>query len=129
MYNDTAAWTYDGTIDFYLDTVNQASHFWGSSLNKNHPDVVKSGSVKMTVRCKDVARILKQYTANDLIVIKVDIEGAEYDLLLDFLKKQVYYLIDYMAVEFHPQVTRFDTAQSVLLEIMKIFDTKYLNWN
>ncbi len=36
LYKSTAAWTYDGTIDFYLDTVNAKKDFWGSSLNKKH---------------------------------------------------------------------------------------------
>ena len=36
LYKSTAAWIYDGTIDFYLDTVNAGNDFWGSSLNKYH---------------------------------------------------------------------------------------------
>ncbi len=36
LYNQTAAWIQDGTIDFYLDTVNPQGDFWGSSLSKNH---------------------------------------------------------------------------------------------
>jgi hypothetical protein len=39
LYKSTAAWTYDGTIDFYLDTVNRYNDFWGSSLNKNHVNI------------------------------------------------------------------------------------------
>ena len=36
LFKSTAAWIYDGTIDFYLDTVNARNDFWGSSLNKKH---------------------------------------------------------------------------------------------
>jgi hypothetical protein len=36
LYKSTAAWIYDGTIDFYLDTVNDKNDFYGSSLNENH---------------------------------------------------------------------------------------------
>ena len=36
LFKSTAAWIYDGTIDFYLDKVNADNDFWGSSLNKNH---------------------------------------------------------------------------------------------
>ena len=35
LYSQTAAWIYDGKIDFFLDTVNPQMDFWGSSLNKN----------------------------------------------------------------------------------------------
>jgi FkbM family methyltransferase len=129
MFSQTAAWKYDGTIDFFLDTVNPQYHYWGSSLIKDHPDVVKSGQGKLTVKCVDIARILKQYDEKDLIVIKMDIEGAEYELLLDFLVKDVYKLIDYMAVEFHPQIAhRLNTTESVFLEMLKLFNTKYVDW-
>ena len=36
LHRQTAAWIYDGKIDFYLDTVNKQNDFWGSSLNKEH---------------------------------------------------------------------------------------------
>jgi hypothetical protein len=36
LHDQTAAWIHDGTIDFYLDTVNEKNDFWGSSLMKNH---------------------------------------------------------------------------------------------
>lgn len=129
MFNETAAWTNDGTISFYLDTVNEDRHFWGSSLIGNHPDVVRSGKKNVTVKCVDIARIIRQYSADDFIVVKMDIEGAEYDLLLDFVVKDVYKLIDYMAVEFHPSITRFKDAKSILLQIMKLYGTNYVNWH
>lgn len=36
LYNQTAAWKKNGSIDFYLDTINEDYDFWGSSLNVNH---------------------------------------------------------------------------------------------
>ncbi len=36
LYKQTAAWIYNGKIDFYLDTINKQADYWGSSLNKNH---------------------------------------------------------------------------------------------
>jgi hypothetical protein len=36
LNSQTAAWISDGTIDFYLDTVNKDVDYWGSSLNANH---------------------------------------------------------------------------------------------
>jgi len=32
LFNSTAAFTYDGTIDFYIDTVNSDKDFWGRLL-------------------------------------------------------------------------------------------------
>jgi FkbM family methyltransferase len=84
LYKENAAWTYDGTVDFYLDKVSDAS--WGSSINQKHRDV-QNGKNKVTVKCMDLARLINQYNETDLIVVKMDIEGAEYDLLKDFHKK------------------------------------------
>jgi hypothetical protein len=36
LNSQTAAWTSDGIVDFYLDTVNKEADYWGSSLNSNH---------------------------------------------------------------------------------------------
>lgn len=129
LFNQTAAWTYDGTIDFYLDTVNKKYNFWGSSLNKDHPDVVSSGQKKLTVECKDIARLIAQYREDDLVVIKMDIEASEYDLLLDFLKKNVFKLIDYLAVEFHPAFSKYKNPEDVFLAIMKLYGSKYIKWS
>ena len=34
LHNSTAAWIYDGTIEFYLDLVNENKNFWGSRYNQ-----------------------------------------------------------------------------------------------
>jgi FkbM family methyltransferase len=76
LYNETAAWTKDGFIEFFVDTVNSGNDFWGSSLNKNHPDAIRSGQKSVKVRSIDVARLIKQYDERDLVVVKMDIEGS-----------------------------------------------------
>ena len=75
LYNETAAWISDGFVEFFVDTVNSGNDFWGSSLNKNHPDAVRSGQKSVKVRSVDVARLIKQYDERDLVVVKMDIEG------------------------------------------------------
>jgi FkbM family methyltransferase len=75
VYNETAAWTQDGFIEFFVDTVNSGNDFWGSSLNKNHPDAVRSGQKSVKVRSVEIARLIKQYDERDLVVVKMDIEG------------------------------------------------------
>ena len=128
MYTETAAWIHNGTIDFFLDTVNKNQNFWGSSLNENHPDAVRSGKKKITVNCRDVASIINRYSVTDFVVVKMDIEGAEFDLLIDFIKKDVFKIIDYIAVEFHPVVTKYQTAQDVLMEIIKNSGVNFAKW-
>lgn len=131
MYKETAAWTYDGIIDFYVDTYHKNYHYIGSSLFKTHPDIVKSklgGAHKITVDCKHISRIIKRYNVNDLIVVKMDIEGAEYDLLLDFFKHDVFKYIDYIAVEYHKYLSKFATPEDVFLSLFKLYNTTFIDW-
>ena len=129
LYTETAAWIQDGTIDFYLDTVNKDHNYWGSSLNENHPDVVRSGKKKITVSCRDIASIISRYSVTDFVVVKMDIEGAEFDLLIDFIKKDVFKIIDYIAVEFHSGQTKYKTAQDVLMKIIQNSGSDFANWS
>jgi FkbM family methyltransferase len=129
LFNQTAAWKSDGLIDFYVDEVNIDQSFWGSSLFNNHPDVIKSGKKKVKIRSVDVARIIKQYQKQDLIVLKMDIEGAEYHLLLDFLKKDILPFIDYMTVEYHPGLSVLSQAEDVFEALIKLFGIKSILWN
>ncbi len=83
----------------------------------------------MTVQSLDIARIIKQYSEKDIVVIKMDIEGSEYDLLQDFTKKDVFKLIDYIAIEFHTNVSPFQRPEDVLLSLIQLFGVKFLSWN
>jgi hypothetical protein len=75
LLTETAAWTKNEKLVFYLDTVNKEYDFWGSSLIKDHPDVISSGYKNVTVNGIDISEILKKYNSNDEIVMKIDIEG------------------------------------------------------
>lgn len=126
LYKEKAAWTYDGTVDFYLDKVSDAS--WGSSMNQKHRDV-QNGKNKVTVKCVDLARLINQYNETDLIVVKMDIEGAEYDLLKDFQKKDTFKLIDFIAVEFHDFVSPYPKAESDFVQMINETGMKFVKWN
>lgn len=114
-------------IEFYLDSYS--SNNWGSSLRKDHPRVVLSGGHAVTVDCKDVAAIIGSYTKEDFIVLKMDIEGTEYELLIDFIKKGVFSLVDYMAIEFHPRFTKLKSSKQILVELMKATGVKFVEWD
>ncbi len=83
----------------------------------------------MTVDSLDMARIISKYCETDTVILKMDIEGAEYDLIQDFGEKSVFKLIDYIAVEFHPYVYPFKNAQQVLMSLVRLSGTKILRWN
>lgn len=128
MNNRTAAWIYDGEIEFYLDTFAEAFDSLGSSIKREHKDAARSNFTKIAVKCHRISRILKQYSKDDFIIMKIDIEGAEYELFIDFLQQGVLGLIDYIALEYHDFVQVFKTADEVFDRIIQAFGIKKVNW-
>ena len=100
----------------------------GSSLNSKHPDVIKSNTFKVTVQCRDIAKIISKYRSEDLVVLKMDIEGAEYDMLFHFYKNNVLKLIDYAAIEYHPALASIKKTSDVFSTILKLGGTKVADW-
>jgi FkbM family methyltransferase len=110
LYKQTAAWTRNEQLVFYLDTVNPSVNYWGSSIYRGGNDVIKSNFTKVRVHAIDVAQLLKRYSVEDEIVVKIDIEGAEFRLLEHFMAQDVLKLVDIIAIEFHWKVVDFPTA-------------------
>jgi|Transcript_105164 FkbM family methyltransferase len=82
VLSSTAAYMCEGTTSFYLDTVNTARNYWGSSMSSSHPDVQRSGQEKVTVPTINLNRILYEQTIpDDWVMVKMDIEGSEFDVL------------------------------------------------
>lgn len=101
MYKETAAWIKNEKVEFYLDTVNRENNYWGSSLLKNHPDVISSNLTNIMINGIDISDILAQYTPEDEIILKIDIEGGEYKLLSHLIEKSTLKLVDVILVGFH----------------------------
>ena len=47
----------------------------------------------------------------------------------NFIKKDVYKFIDYLAVDFHPQALPYTSVDQVYIEIMKLFGTQFISWH
>jgi FkbM family methyltransferase len=132
IMRESVANTVGGVVDFYLDTVNPDKNFWGSSLKENHPDVVKSKKAKIQVNSYDVAKlIMENYTKDDFIIVKMDIEGSEYDLLPHFFRVGVLNYIDEFACEWHKYMEPADAkgVTRYLKWMMKEAGVKLLQWD
>jgi len=101
IMNGTLGWVYDGNITFFIDKANRQPNQLGSSAKENHVEIVLSNKIRETHPCVDTARLLKKYNHDDFVVVKMDIEGAAYDLMLHFVKENVLNLIDYIGIEWH----------------------------
>jgi len=102
-YASTAAYMCEATTSFFLDTVTTEHNYWGSSLSKNHQDVKKSGMQKVTVPTANLMRILYENTIpGDYVIVKMDIEGAEWDILPCLAEAPIAHNIDRLYLEQHP---------------------------
>lgn len=130
-FNPEAIWTYDGTIDFYLcNSGNASSSIIGTKITG------QLDKVPTKVKCTDIDRIIRQYTKQDHIVLKIDIEGAEYELLDYMLTKNTFDLVDILYIEFHTgKVHKSDHDNEYFLdklskyEHLKVYHDTYNHFN
>lgn len=101
-FPSTAAYMCQGQTSFYLDTVTTAQNYWGSSMSSNHPDVVHSGKKKVTVNTVNLNRLLVERTIpSDYVLVKMDIEGAEFDIVPCLAHSPAAALMDALWMEQH----------------------------
>jgi FkbM family methyltransferase len=100
-------WVNDGKVDFYLATVWGPNYRGGSTLLAGH---LRNGakvdySRPIAVRCIDFSRwIRRNFTRQDHIVVKMDIEGAEYPVLEKMVAEGTIDYVTELIVEFHWQM-------------------------
>jgi hypothetical protein len=86
MPSTEAAWTHDGRVPFLEDGLN------GQVGSEGWP----------LVPCIDLARFIDMLPAGP-VVLKLDCEGAEYELLEHLIKRNVDARLDRVLVEWHPR--------------------------
>jgi FkbM family methyltransferase len=99
-----AAYMCEAQTTFYLDTKNHDQNYWGSSMSENHADTKASGHVAVTVPTINIMRLLYETTIpSDFVILKMDIEGSEWDVLPCLANAASAPLVDRLLVEVHPQ--------------------------
>ncbi|KAG0043824.1 hypothetical protein BGZ83_011001 [Gryganskiella cystojenkinii] len=102
LFPSTVVDVEDGIRTFYLDTVNDNVDFWGSSIYANHPDALKSNSTGTRLTSINLSRwLLQNFLPRDYVVIKMDIEGAEYEVVPHMCEMAAYTVVDEMFIEWH----------------------------
>jgi len=107
----TAAYTCDGTTTFSIDP-DVAHDHWGSSME--HAFV---GSKQFTVDTVNVNKLITENTIpGDWVVLKVDIEGAEYEVIPCLAKSPGAKLVDQLFLEEHTWFAESTTAKKLALK-------------
>lgn len=107
----TAAYTCESTTTFSIDP-DVAHDHWGSSIE--HQFV---GAKQVTVPTVNVNKLIAENTIRgDWVVLKVDIEGAEYEVIPCLAKSDVAKLVDDLFVEQHWWLKETTDAQKVALK-------------
>jgi FkbM family methyltransferase len=102
-FPSTAAYMCEGETSFFLDTVNHDKNYWGSSMSANHQDTKASGLQKVTVPTANVMKMLYENTIpDDFVILKMDIEGAEWDIMPCLATAPIASNIDRLYLEQHP---------------------------
>lgn len=117
-FQQKAVWVKNGTIPLYID---QGTSCEGSSvceskttgkLDKEHPVIV---------HCFDLSEWIQvNFDLKDEIILKMDIEGAEYDVLEKMIQDETIKYINTLFVEFHAEKIGIDlTREHRILQKLK----------
>lgn len=120
-FHKKAIWISDKGINFYLSTDCN----WGSSIMKNK----KTGELKkepLLVESVDLSVWIKEnFSKNDYIIVKMDIEGAEYDVLEKMISENTFDYINQIYIEFHAsKVGLSKSNDNAILNKIKPYDTE-----
>lgn len=128
-----AVWIYDGEIDLYLEKKLPDKEYFngqGSSLFSQKQNVDSEKSIR--VRCIDFSKwILNSFKKSDYIILKMNIEGAEYAVLTRMIRDGSIDYIDELYIDFHrdrcPGVVTVEEHEKLLLNLkMPLYDWKSL---
>lgn len=125
--------TTDGFIDLYgvTNLNNSKEPSLGCSINKDHNSGVDCKIIDqpISVPCISFGQLLRSLAENDpnaIIIVKMDIESAEYKVLESILKSGDAALIRYIYIEFHSQYMSDDKQKYyTILEKKVMKDLSY----
>lgn len=96
------------------------------SVNGDASSIFENGGNKEKINIKNVNNFFTDYQIKKVNLLKVNIEGAEYDLLEDMISNNLHVLCDDMQIQFHPQFDPYNRRE----KIQNIFSkTHYLTYN
>ena len=141
-FHATAVWICDGTVGLRQEnhalSQTESPVFggspidgWGSTIMADsvHPALQEP----IGVPCVDLSRFIRENTREgDRVVVKLDVEGAEYAILRKMIEERSLDLVQEMYVEFHSRFLPSESAESTERlkdEIRQAFPRlRFLEW-
>lgn len=104
--NDSAVWTHTGEVTFsrYLSNLEGSSvECLMSEGNCSDPNSVdyRWHDNLIQVKCIDISELLNRYDDDDFIVVKMDIEGSEYNVVRKAIQDGTIKKINDLWIEWH----------------------------
>jgi FkbM family methyltransferase len=99
--------------------------------NYQKPDYLKSWQIKsgQDVECIDFSEfILKNFTQNDYIVCKMDIEGAEYEIIRHLHETGALSYFDILYVEWHNHILHRKYSQNDIINLIYKNNVELRGW-
>lgn len=96
-FSSSVVWIHDGFVDFYLGT---DGHMQGSSVY-GHKSTGELSACPIRILCIDLSRWIERLNRTHSIILKMDVEGAEYPILRKMLKDNTLSCVSSLLVEFH----------------------------
>lgn len=112
VFNEYGISKYSGLVKFYLP--QNKNHVSGSSRKNSNLDEKELISVPM----KSFLDIVNSYNHTEIDVLKIDIEGSEYDVLFDILKSGI--VVKQILIEFHHRM--FKNGARLTKESIKLLN-------
>jgi FkbM family methyltransferase len=100
-----ALWDSEGEQDFYF-SIDEWGDL-GCTLNKNKKEKLDLDN-PIKVKSISLSSFLKQFNDNDYIIVKLDIEGAEWEVVNDLINTNQILKINELYVEWHNLFFSYD---------------------
>ena len=119
-----AAWLFDGKVKF---SVAKNNTFYKSGVMKEKIDYGEGK--KIMVPCIDFSRFVCQFK-KDYLIVKMDIEGAEFPILEKMIKDNTIQYVDKLFVEWHDtkMIPPMTDRKYKILEKIKELKIDYKDW-
>lgn len=96
---DKAVWIYDGFINFFINTTKPTIE--GNSLYSDKITGNLDTSKPIKISCIDFSNWINQLSENEYCVIKMNIEGSEYDVLEKMFQDGTINKINELIIRWH----------------------------